>query len=124
MYCKKCGGKLESYASNCAFCGTPVEKYDSNVNYIKEEKVVKEKGSMTVGKWLGLMFLPVLPGIGALIYLVLMFKWGFGTHNDKTLKSYARANLLIMLLAFILVAALVAWILTMPEFFAGLVPQA
>ena len=124
MYCKKCGGKLESYASNCAFCGTPVEKYDANVNYVKEEKVVKEKGSMTVGKWLGLMFLPVLPGIGAVIYLVLMFKWGFGAHNDRTLKSYARANLLVMLLAFILAGALVAWVLAMPEFFASLVPQA
>ena len=38
MYCQKCGGKLESYANNCAFCGTPVQKYDSNMNYVKEDK--------------------------------------------------------------------------------------
>jgi hypothetical protein len=53
-----------------------------------------------------------------------MFKWAFGKHNDRTLKSYARANLLVMLSAFILVGALVAWVLAMPEFFASLVPQA
>ena len=116
MYCKKCGGKLESYASNCAFCGTPVEKYDTSVNYIKEDRV-KEKGTMTVGKWIGLTFLPAIPLVGALIYLVLMFKWGFGENDDRTLKSYARANLLLMLLAFILFAALVVWVMMMPEFF-------
>ena len=71
MYCKKCGGKLESYASNCAFCGTPVEKYDTNVNYIKEEKDQRVK-HMNVIKWLGLWLLPIVPVIGVFIWLILM----------------------------------------------------
>ena len=41
MFCQKCGGKLESYASNCAFCGAPVEKYDDKMKYVKVEKEEK-----------------------------------------------------------------------------------
>ena len=120
MYCKKCGGKLESYASNCAFCGTPVEKYDANVNYIKEEKPEKVK-HMSAIKWIGLTFLPVVPLVGALIYLVLMFKWASGRNQDLTLRGYARANLIMMLIAVLLIIGLFALAFVMgPEMLENL----
>lgn len=105
MYCKKCGGKLESYASNCAFCGTPVEKYNTNVEYVKPEKKVVTIKPMTMWKWLGLNLLPALVPVGTIIYLVLMFKWAFGGNPDLTLKGYAKAVLFVMLLAALLAAA-------------------
>lgn len=106
MYCKKCGGKLESYASNCAFCGTPVEKYDAKANYIAPPKKQTNNSSMSVGKWLGFSLLPFIPLIGTVVYLVLVFKWAFGNHDDLTLKNYAKANLIFMLLAFVLIIGL------------------
>ena len=85
MYCQKCGGKLESYASNCAFCGTPVEKYDTEVKYTDAKKTQSEVKHMTAWRWIGLTFLPCIPLIGIIIYIVLMFKWAFGNNPDLTL---------------------------------------
>ena len=102
MYCKKCGGKLESYASNCAFCGAPVEKYDANMEYIKQENSHNEVKHMTVWKWIGLDLINIIPVVGWVIYLVLMFKWAFGSTKDLSLKGYAKSRLLLMLIAIIL----------------------
>jgi hypothetical protein len=115
MYCKKCGGKLESYASNCAFCGTPVEKYDTNVNYVREEKENPEK-HMTVLKWLGFNLLPAIPVVGVIIYIVLLIKWSSKKNSDLTLRSFARYNLLMFLIGIILVAVLLIILLpNLPE---------
>ena len=103
MYCKKCGGKLESYANNCAFCGTPVEKYDEKVHYVNPKENTQKQPAMTTLKWIGLFILPGIPLIGTLAYLFLMFKWAFGENKDLTLKGFARANLMIMVIAVILI---------------------
>jgi len=117
MFCQKCGGKLESYASNCAFCGTPVPKLDAQMNYVKEEKKKEKVEGMTTVKWIGLTLLPCIPLIGVIVYLVLMFKWAFGTHEDVTLKGFARANLFFMLIGVILAIAFVILALALPDLF-------
>lgn len=103
MYCKKCGGKVESYASHCAFCGAPVEKYDSNMNYVKEEKQEVKPKRMTTLKWLGFYLLPFIPVIGWLAYFILLLKWAFGRHKDSTLKTYARAQLIVSIVLLVLI---------------------
>lgn len=111
MYCKKCGGKLESYASNCAFCGTPVERYETQVNYINEH----HRGAsepMTMWRWIGYYMLPIIPVVGGIIQIVITFKWAFGKNDDLTLRGYARAQLIVILLAILLsVAMLLAFFL-------------
>lgn len=115
MYCKKCGGKLESYASNCAFCGAPVEKYDTNMEYVKQENKKAKPKHMTAFKWIGLDLLNIIPVIGQIVYLVLMFKWGFGANKDLTLKGFARSRLLIFLLFGLLLIALGIFVVVNPE---------
>ena len=105
MYCKKCGGKIESYANNCAFCGTPVEKYDTNINYVVPQQKANDYRPMTTAKWLGLTLLPFIPGIGTIIYLILILKWAFGPTKDLTLKGFARANLIILIISIIFITA-------------------
>lgn len=102
MYCKKCGGKLETYASNCAFCGEPVEKYNTKANYVKEAKVV-EKKEMTTAKWFLLFFVALVPVLGWLVYLIVLFKWAFSKNATPLIKSFAKASLLII---FILLAVI------------------
>lgn len=110
MFCRKCGGKLESYASNCAFCGEPVEKYATAANYVKEQPVDNTQPHMSVLQWIGLPLLNAIPLVGSIIYLVLMFKWAFGSTKDLTLKNYAKANLLMMLIAILVAIAMFALI--------------
>ena len=107
MYCQKCGGKLESYASNCAFCGTPVEKYDTKINYVKEEKNNGQK-YMSAWKWIGFYLLPAIPLVGSIIQIVLIFKWAFSSNNhDLSLKGYARAQLIVVAIALFFSAILI-----------------
>lgn len=112
MYCRKCGGKIESYANNCAFCGTPVERYETNVNYLQNQTNPNNIKPMTAKKWIGLFLLPIIPLVGSIIQLVLMFKWAFGSTKDLTLKGYARANLIIYLFAMIISVAWIALVLS------------
>ena len=102
MFCHKCGGKLETYASNCAFCGAPVEKYDTKMNYVKEEKKDNKEKHMGAWRWIGFYLLPCIPLVGSIIQIVLIFKWAFGHHDDLTLKGYARAQLIVVLFAVLL----------------------
>ena len=123
MYCKKCGGKLESYASNCAFCGAPVEKYDDKMNYVKEEKhSVKEK-KMGAWRWIGFFMLPCIPLIGSIVQIVLIFKWAFGSINDSTLKGFARAQLILVVFAILIGVAVGVWMVLMPGVFDELLSQ-
>lgn len=111
MYCKKCGGKLESYASNCAFCGAPVDNYDDKAKYVEQRGNSAIEKPMTMWKWIGFYLLNVLPVVGQIIILVLLFKWSSKRNPDKSLQGFAKANLLLILLTiiiFIVFTALIA----------------
>ena len=121
MYCQKCGGRLESYASNCAFCGTPVPKYDTKVNYVNAiNNTHSGKRPMTAWKWIGFYLLPCIPVIGSIIQIVLIFKWAFSNHDDLSLKGFARAQLIIVLFAIILVVGIFALLMYMPDLFENI----
>lgn len=119
MFCKKCGGKLESYASNCAFCGAPVEKYNTDMVYVKQEKEAERK-PMTAIKWFGLDLLVLIPVLGPFIYVILMFKWSFASNKDLTLRGFARYRLFLMLVGIILIALSVTVIMLNPEMLENL----
>lgn len=116
MFCQKCGGKLESYASHCAFCGTPVEKYDSEVKYVQEQRTRDNEKHMTTWKWIGFYLLPCIPVIGSLIQIIFIFKWAFGSSCDASVKGYARAQLIIALFSVLLVVGFFVFVFTNPDF--------
>lgn len=108
MYCKKCGGKLESYASNCAFCGTPVDNYDDKAKFVEQKSLNSVEKPMTMWKWIGFYLLNCIPAIGQIIVLVLLFKWSSKKNPDKSLQGFAKANLFVLLLVVILCILLIA----------------
>ena len=120
MFCQKCGGKIESYASHCAFCGTPVEKYDAEVKYVQRGENGERQKHMSAWKWIGFYLLPVIPLVGSLIQIILIFKWAFGSACDLSVKGYARAQLIIALFSVLLVVGLFAFIFTNPDILENL----
>ncbi len=102
MYCKKCGGKLESYASNCAFCGAPVDNYDDKAKYVEQRSNSSIDKPMTMWKWIGFYLLNVIPVVGQIIVLVLLFKWASKKNPDKSLQGFAKANLFLILIAIVI----------------------
>lgn len=114
MNCKKCGGRLESYANNCAFCGEPVAAYDTKAKYVGGDSQPNKEHTSTV-KWFFLPFINLIPIVGPLIYLIKLFIWGLGSskNDDLTFKNFARAQLLYMLVGLVFgIIALVIFIAT------------
>ena len=110
MFCKKCGGRLENYATHCAFCGAEVEKYNTEVQYVNVGDKRYAKGAVagqhtSVGKWFFIPFINIIPVVGPFLYFILLMVWGLGhsKDNDPTFKNWARAQLLYGVIAIIAV---------------------
>lgn len=57
---------------------------------------------MTVGGWIGVFCINLIPCVGSLVYLIMMFVWAFGSTPKKSLKTFARAQLIIMAIVLVL----------------------
>ena len=101
MYCKKCGGKVDSYASNCPFCGEPVAHKSVEATYTASENSAPV--TRGVGKWILTYILMSIP----VVNFIMLMVWAFGKNPDRTFKSWARSILLLGLITVIACVALV-----------------
>lgn len=69
--------------------------YYTNMDMPQDEHV-------SVGEWIGLWCLNLIPVVGSIIFLVLLFVWAFGDTPKKSLKTYSRAQLLMLLIVLVL----------------------
>ncbi|MEG0770717.1 MAG: hypothetical protein RR436_02350 [Clostridia bacterium] len=87
------------------------EKYDEDEDTILEESEEYEyydesEEHVSIGGWMGIMCLNLIPILGTVIYLILILVWAFGGTKKVSLKNYARANLLLILIAGVLLVGL------------------
>lgn len=130
MYCPHCNSENPEGVKFCVHCGCKVENSVSNDNtgkdynqsyqqpnynqtqpnqqpvYVQQPASKAKDEHMTVGGWLGVFCINLIPFVGTLIYLIMMFVWAFGSTPKKSLKTFARAQLLIMAIAIVLVIIL------------------
>ncbi|HHU60130.1 TPA: hypothetical protein GXZ34_04360 [bacterium] len=100
MFCRKCGGKLETYGKNCPFCGTPTgEKF--GVTYESNGP----RSYTSVAKW---FFMPLLMAI-PIVNIVLLIFWSFGDRkkDDPTFRNWALAQLLFILVALVAIVIVI-----------------
>jgi hypothetical protein len=111
MVCKACGRNTANENANyCEYCGTsfreniPIKQEDYGVAREQSMEVNNEENekSISFGNWMGTMLLPFIPIIGIFIYIVMMFVWAFGSDTPKSKKNWARASLIISVVAIIL----------------------
>ena len=98
MYCKKCGGKIESYASHCPFCGEPLANNNVQSTYttVNVNQPSETKG---IGSWILTYIIVGLPVIGLIMLLVWSF--GYSTKANPTFRNWARAQLLVYVIVFV-----------------------
>lgn len=98
MYCKKCGGKIESYASHCPFCGEPLANNNVQATYttVNVNQPSETKG---IGSWILTYIIVGLPVIGLIMLLVWSF--GYSTKANPTFRNWARAQLLVYVIVFV-----------------------
>ncbi len=111
MVCKACGrSSANENANYCEYCGTsfreniPIRQEDYSIGReqsTETESVGNEK-PISFGNWMGTMLLPFIPIVGIFIYIVMMFVWAFGSDTPKSKKNWARASLIVSVIAIIL----------------------
>ena len=85
-------GKLDSFLGRMKEgLGYPGE--DTHIQSSREKEPV-----IGFGNWMITMLLPLIPMVGPLIYLVMLFVWAFAGTN-RTKKNWARATLIMLLLS-------------------------
>lgn len=124
-FCDTCGGRLESDKSpdveplQNSVSSSPNSGYQANLGYhanpstssynpsynnpppvYSAQPVVNNQ--MTTGKWLGVFLINIIPLIGQIIFLILLFVWAFGSCKYPSLKSYAKATLILILIGIII----------------------
>jgi hypothetical protein len=120
MICRNCGGKYPDYKDNCPNCGTrnPNVSYNSqysapknsgnrnggqygyqqpvNTVYVNEPDVHYDE-HVSIGGWIGRWIVMCIP----IVNIIMLFVWAFGGSRKYSLKTWARARLLLALIVII-----------------------
>lgn len=51
---------------------------------------------VSVLMWIGVFCINLIPCVGSLVYIIMMFVWAFGSTPKKSLKNFARAQLIVL----------------------------
>ena len=137
VFCVNCGAKLDSGVANDNANQSYNQSYDRNqpyqqpgyaqqTNYVQQPNYVQQTNyaqqpnytqkpvapvqdeHMSVGAWVGVFCINLIPCVGSLVYIIMMFVWAFGNTPKKSLKNFAKAQLLIMAVLLVLSAIIAA----------------
>lgn len=128
-FCENCGNsfrenfKEQSYQNNT----NPYGNQSNNNPYAYEQKGYNKSGYQQNDKreqpvsfksWLFTLSLPILllfipiPMVGPIAYIVILFVWAFGNNTNPNKKNWARANLVVSLVVFVLSVIFAVFIFT------------
>ena len=106
--CNACNTTLDDNYSFCPNCGAsaPVSypAYPWNTN----------KEPISVGGWIGRSLIPMIPLVGGIVYLVMLFIWSGDISKEDTFRNWAKAQLIVM--AVVLVLGVIGAILCLTVF--------
>ena len=113
MVCNKCGTNLKDGATFCQNCGARVEtpqpvqpvpgQNPTPINYY-----VPEKKHVSVGGWILRYLINVIPCVGPIIFIIMLFVWSFDESYDDTSRNWAKAQLIWLAISVVLSILIVA----------------
>ena len=106
--CNSCNTTLDDNHAFCPNCGaTAPSSYPAY-------PWKTGKDSISVGGWIGRTLIPMIPLVGGIVYLVMLFIWSGDTSKEETFCNWAKAQLIIM--AVVLVLSIIGLILGVTVF--------
>ncbi len=63
---------------------------------------------MTLGNWLIIYLLPFIPMVGTILFLVVLFTWGFGQNTAPTKKNWARATMIFVVVIIVMLSVIIS----------------
>lgn len=122
MICKICGRQIENeHANFCENCGESLREnkgfeYREPINptpVAPTQTNAVESNEISFKTFLGIMLLQIIPGVGWLIYVVVLLTWAFGNKRSQTHKNFAKAALIFALLSLLAAVYLASTILAL-----------
>ena len=69
-------------------------------NYETNAPVAKE--AISVGGWIGRTLIPMIPLVGSIVYLIMLFVWSGDKKKEDTFRNWAKAQLIVMAIVIVL----------------------
>ena len=99
-YCKECGAVLKPDEKFCTDCGAKVsDTPQPNVHVNMQQPVndIRNRAISTI-EWIGIFLITMIP----IINVVVLIVWAMSATCRLSLRNYARAMLIVMIVSFIL----------------------
>ncbi|MHB1484172.1 MAG: zinc-ribbon domain-containing protein [Saccharofermentanales bacterium] len=105
-FCNSCGASMDANASFCTNCGTTVnnpaqplqQPYYQPAQPAFQNNFINNDQPLGIGQYIGMFILMGIPLVGFILTLV----WAFGSNVNTNKKNYARAVLILGVIAGIL----------------------
>ena len=144
MLCDNCGRRIQNEEANfCEYCGNSFREHiklpvnqtvdlnanstvnsvanptiNQNFNPLFPKQIVKasegKEKPMTFREWLASYGLFIIPGIGPLLFIVMLIYWSFASNVSKTKKNWARATIIFLIACLIFMSIVINNILANP----------
>ena len=102
--CQQCGTQLNDEVMTCPVCGVTVIPAAPASAYVPPvyapNPVPAPKKAVSVWEWVGRYALNLIPFVGSLVYVVMLFVWAFDSKFDDTSRNWAKAQLVIAAVVF------------------------
>ncbi|MBR1757343.1 MAG: zinc ribbon domain-containing protein [Lachnospiraceae bacterium] len=121
MVCEICGKAIGENDHFCSNCGASLRRDVPQVNgpqSTASAPAAAPNASETVSfkNWFGTMLLPWIPVVGGIAYLVMLIAWAVSDKTAPSKKNWAKASLLIGMIAFVLVVFSMVQLMKDPMF--------
>lgn len=93
--CNHCGATFSDNVSFCPNCGNNV-----TVGHPAYPRMSKEP--VSVGGWIGRSLIPMIPLVGGIVYLIMLFIWSGDTAKEETFRNWAKAQLIVTAIVLVL----------------------
>lgn len=111
MNCPKCQAPIPDDARFCDKCGAnvkveepPIQNAAPQPSFTPPQPPVMpvQEQHLSVGNWVCRWLINLIPCVGPLIYLIMLFVWAFDLKYNETSRNWAKAQLIIMIASVII----------------------
>lgn len=109
MICNTCGRPIRNEEANfCEYCGASLRGgsgYDfkpSPLPPVSETITINQEKPVSFLNWLGTYLIMFIPFVGSFVFFAMLIYWSVSHKVSESKKNWARANLVFMLIMFIM----------------------
>lgn len=123
--CTHCGEPVNDSSAFCTHCGTrmtytPPSYPTPAPGYTPPYPPANSKMPISVGGWIGRSLIPMIPLVGSIIYLIMLFIWSGDYQKEDTFRNWAKAQLIVMAIVIVLTIVFYASIISIFSDLIGL----